>query len=221
MSTTQGPGKPIVLIVDDVPDNLCTISEMIGQLGVDVRVANSGQVALRYARLDPQPELILLDVMMPGMDGYAVLRALRADPQTADIPVIFVTALDNPESEEQGIQEGAVDYISKPINPAVLGIRVKAQLELKRARDTVAGQKAWLEQEVARRTAENIALEARLQVALATSGFGIWEFDHAAGSNHWSPSLAQILGLSEGPPSIAASLDLIHPEDREDRKAHV
>lgn len=215
MSTTQGPGKPIVLIVDDVPDNLCTISEMIGQLGVDVRVANSGQVALRYARLDPQPELILLDVMMPGMDGYAVLRALRADPQTADIPVIFVTALDNPESEEQGIQEGAVDYISKPINPAVLGIRVKAQLELKRARDTVAGQKAWLEQEVARRTAENIALEARLQVALATSGFGIWEFDHAAGSNHWSPSLAQILGLSEGPPSIAASLDLIHPEDRD------
>jgi diguanylate cyclase (GGDEF)-like protein/PAS domain S-box-containing protein len=213
MSKTQGTGKPIVLIVDDVPDNLSAISEMISDLGVDVRVASNGPVALRYARLDPHPDLVLLDVMMPGMDGHAVLRALRADAETHDIPVIFVTALDNPDNEERGIQEGAVDYITKPINPAVLGIRVKAQLELKRARDIVAGQKEWLEQEVLRRKAENIALDARLQVALATSGFGIWEFDHERGSNQWSASLSQILGLSEGPTSIAASLELIHPED--------
>ncbi|WP_162888746.1 EAL domain-containing protein [Dechloromonas sp. HYN0024] len=214
MSQTQRPGKPVVLIVDDVPDNLSAISEMISELGVDVRVANSGPVALRYARLDPHPDLVLLDVMMPGMDGHAVLQALRADQETHDIPVIFVTALDSPENEEQGIEEGAVDYITKPINPAVLGIRVKSQLELKRARDMMAGQKAWLEEEVARRTAENIALEARLQVALATSGFGTWEYDHAVGSNNWSPSLSRILGLDGGPSTIAASLELIHPEDR-------
>ncbi|MBT9521079.1 MAG: diguanylate cyclase, partial [Dechloromonas sp.] len=211
---TQGPSKPIVLIVDDVPDNLAAISEMISNLGVDVRVANSGLVALRYARLPPHPDLILLDVMMPEMDGHDVLRALRADAETRDIPVIFVTALDDPENEERGIEEGAVDYITKPINPAVLGIRVKAQLELKRARDIVAGQKAWLEQEVARRVAENVQLDTRLQIALATSGFGIWEHDHERGSNHWSPSLSQILGLAEGPTTIAASLELIHPEDR-------
>jgi diguanylate cyclase (GGDEF)-like protein/PAS domain S-box-containing protein len=211
---TQGPGKPIVLIVDDVPDNLAAISEMIRDLGVDVRVANSGPVALRYARLPPQPDLILLDVMMPEMDGHDVLRVLRADAETRDIPVIFVTALDDPGNEQRGIEEGAVDYITKPINPAVLGIRVKAQLELKRSRDMVAGQKAWLEQEVARRVAENVQLDTRLQIALATSGFGIWEHDHERGSNQWSPSLSRILGLAEGPTTIAASLELIHPEDR-------
>ena len=213
-STPQEPGKAIVLIVDDMPDNLSVISEMISNLGVDVRVANSGQLAIRYARLKPPPDLILLDVMMPEMDGHAVLRALRADSQTCDIPVIFVTALDDPDNEERGIQEGAVDYITKPINPAVLGIRVKAQLELKRSRDILAGQKAWLEQEVARRVAENLQLDARLQIALATSGFGTWEHDHEQGSNQWSLSLAQILGLSKGPSSIEASIELIHPEDR-------
>ncbi|NTV69024.1 MAG: EAL domain-containing protein [Azonexaceae bacterium] len=211
---TREPGRPIVLIVDDVPDNLSAISEMISNLGIDVRVANSGPVALRYARLAPQPDLILLDVMMPEMDGHDVLRALRAEDQTRDIPVIFVTALDDPDNEERGIQEGAVDYITKPINPAVLGIRVKAQLELKRARDTVAGQKAWLEQEVARRMAENVQLDTRLQIALATSGFGIWEHNHERHSNHWSPSLSRILGLDEGPATIEASLELVHPEDR-------
>ncbi len=211
---TQGPGKPIVLIVDDVPDNLSTISEMISSLGVDVRVANSGPVAIRYARLAPRPDLILLDVMMPDMDGHEVLRILRCDDDTRNIPVIFVTALDDPDNEERGIQEGAVDYITKPINPAVLGIRVKAQLELKRARDIAAGQKVWLEQEVARRVAENTQLEASLQVALATSGFGIWEHDHERGSNHWSPSLAHILGLTEGPTTIADCIELVHPEDR-------
>ena len=211
---TQGPGKPIVLIVDDVPDNLSAISGMISNLGVDVRVANSGPVAIRYARLAPHPDLILLDVMMPDMDGHDVLRILRADAETRDIPVIFVTALDDPDNEERGIQEGAVDYITKPINPAVLGIRVRAQLELKRARDILAGQKAWLEQEVARRMAENTLLETRLQMALATSGFGIWEHDHEHGTNHWSSSLSQILGLNDGPTTIAACIELVHPEDR-------
>jgi diguanylate cyclase (GGDEF)-like protein/PAS domain S-box-containing protein len=210
---TQGPAKPIVLIVDDVPDNLAAISEMISDLGVDVRVANSGPIAIRYARLEPHPDLILLDVMMPEMDGHDVLRTLRADAETRDIPVIFVTALNDPENEERGIEEGAVDYITKPINPAILGVRVKVQLELKRARDVVAGQKAWLEQEVARRVAENTQLDTRLQVALSTSGFGIWEHDHERGSSQWSPSLAKILGLGEGPATVAATLELIHPED--------
>jgi diguanylate cyclase (GGDEF)-like protein/PAS domain S-box-containing protein len=212
---TRSASKPIVLIVDDVPDNLSAISEMIGSLGVDVRVANSGPVAIRYARLLPRPDLILLDVMMPVMDGHEVLRILKADTETCDIPVIFVTALDDPGNEERGIQEGAVDYITKPINPAVLGIRVKAQLELKRARDSVAGQKAWLEQEIARRVAENVQLDARLQIALATSGFGIWEHDHERGVAQWSTSLSRILGMSEGPTTIDASFELIHPEDRD------
>ena len=92
----QGGSKPIVLAVDDIPDNLSAISEMVRALGVDVRAATNGPTALRYARLEPRPDLILLDVMMPGMDGHAVLAELRAQPETCDIPVIFVTALTDP-----------------------------------------------------------------------------------------------------------------------------
>ena len=120
--------KPLILVVDDLPENLATLSAMVSEDGADVRVANAGPVALRYARLAPQPDLILLDIMMPGMDGRAVLAELLKDPQTAHIPVIFVTALGDAEDEERGLEEGAVDYIAKPIKPAVLRARVRAQL---------------------------------------------------------------------------------------------
>jgi diguanylate cyclase (GGDEF)-like protein/PAS domain S-box-containing protein len=206
--------KPIVLVVDDLPENLSTISEMVSSLGVDVRIAANGPTALRFASLEPRPDLILLDIMMPGMDGHAVLQKLRAQPETCNIPVIFVTALDSTHDEEVGLQEGAVDYITKPIKPGVLRTRVLAQIELKKARDLLAGQKAWLEQEVTRRVAENKQLESRLQVALNTSGFGIWEHNYVSGSNVWSTSLAQMLGRSSGPATAAEALALIHPEDR-------
>ncbi len=210
----QAPIRPIVLVVDDLPDNLSTLSEMVSGLGVDVRVAANGPTALRFASLEPRPDLILLDVMMPGMDGHAVLQKLRTQAETRNIPVIFVTALDSTQDEELGLQEGAADYITKPIKPAVLRARVLAQLELKKARDLVAGQKAWLEQEVSRRMAENKQLESRLQVALNTAGFGVWEHDYANGRNEWSTSLAQILGRSSGPTTVAEALAMIHPEDR-------
>ncbi len=132
--------KPLILVVDDLPENLATLSAMVSEDGADVRVANAGPVALRYARLAPQPDLILLDIMMPGMDGRAVLAELLKDPQTAHIPVIFVTALGDAEDEERGLEEGAVDYIAKPIKPAVLRARVRAQLEIKRSRELQANQ---------------------------------------------------------------------------------
>ncbi|MBS1143183.1 MAG: hypothetical protein H6R14_589 [Proteobacteria bacterium] len=210
----KGDNKPVVLIVDDSVDNLCILAEMVKDLGVEVREATSGRLALQCVNQRPRPDLILLDVMMPDMDGHDVLRALRADAETRDIPVIFVTALTSPENEEQGIAEGAVDYMTKPINPAILGVRVKAQLELKRTRDILSGQKAWLEQEVTRRIAENALLETRLQLALSTSGFGIWEYESEPGLLRWSPSLCQILGLSEGPATMEACLELVHPEER-------
>lgn len=119
-----------------------------------VRAANSGARALQVAASDPMPDLILLDVMMPGMDGYDVLRRLRAQESTRHIPVIFVTAMDASEDEELGLELGAVDYITKPIKPAVLLARVRAQLELKRAREWLQDKNAWLEREVARRMEE-------------------------------------------------------------------
>jgi diguanylate cyclase (GGDEF)-like protein/PAS domain S-box-containing protein len=206
--------RPVVLAVDDVPDNLTTIADMLRELDVSVRVASNGPTALRYAALEPRPDLILLDVMMPGMDGHAVLAELRSRSETRDIPVIFVTALDSASDEQAGLLEGAADYISKPIKPAVLTARVQAQLELKLARDRHANQREWLESEVKRRVAENAALETRLQLAVSSVHLGIWELDHASGTTIWSESLRELFGLAQPPAELTCFLSMVHPEDR-------
>jgi putative two-component system response regulator len=123
-----------ILIVDDTPENLAVLNGLLSPLH-RVRAVNSGQRALQAAASRPRPDLILLDVMMPEMDGYEVIRRLRADVATADIPVIFVTALDSSDDEEHGLSLGAVDYITKPIRPAIVIARVRTHLELKAARD--------------------------------------------------------------------------------------
>jgi putative two-component system response regulator len=143
-----------ILIVDDEPTNLFLLT---GMLRPDylVRAANSGESALRAAAGQPRPDLILLDVMMPGMDGYKVLARLRENPATRDIPVMFLTALAGVDDEEHGLRLGAADYITKPIKPAVVLARVRTQLQAKQARDWLRDENAVLEAEVARRTAEN------------------------------------------------------------------
>ncbi|MBI5256555.1 MAG: two-component system response regulator [Burkholderiales bacterium] len=145
---------PLVLIVDDNPENLTVIGELL-QPHCAVRAANNGVRALKLAALAPQPDLILLDVMMPELDGYQVLQQLRTDPATSDIPVMFLTALDDQADEERGLRLGAVDYVTKPIHPPILLARVRTQLELKHARDLMRDRNAWLEAEVARRMGEN------------------------------------------------------------------
>ncbi len=157
MQTNIEGGEPLpltVLVVDDTGENLSIIGQLL-RPHYRVRVANSGAHALVAAASEPRPDLILLDVMMPEMDGHEVLRRLRAQPSTADIPVIFVTALDADEDEEVGLSLGAVDYVTKPIKPALLLARVKAQLELKRARDWLSNKNAELDAEVHRRMLEN------------------------------------------------------------------
>ena len=143
-----------VLVVDDMTENLTVIGQLLRPF-YRVRVANSGSHALKVAASEPRPDLILLDVMMPETDGYEVLRQLRASSSTADIPVIFVTALDGDEDEEKGLALGAVDYVAKPIKPALLLARVRAQLELKKARDWLVHQNEYLDAEVHRRMLEN------------------------------------------------------------------
>lgn len=142
-----------LLIVDDEPANLSLLAQIL-RPHYRVRVANSGERALQIAGAPPHPDLILLDVMMPGLDGYAVLARLREAPETHEIPVIFVTAMDGIEAELQGLDKGAVDYIAKPVMPPIVLARVSAQLELKQARDRLKDQDAWLEAEVDRRLAE-------------------------------------------------------------------
>jgi putative two-component system response regulator len=145
---------PTVLIVDDTPENLVVLSELLQPL-YTVRAATSGERALRVARSTPRPDIVLLDVMMPNMDGYQVFDQLRADASTRDIPVIFVTAMDSVDAEMRGLEAGAVDYITKPIIPSIVLARVHTQLELKQARDWLRDKNAFLEIEVSRRMAEN------------------------------------------------------------------
>ncbi|MGB4468091.1 MAG: two-component system response regulator [Azovibrio sp.] len=149
----DGTAPRTILVVDDTRENLTIIGELL-QPFYRVRVANSGLRALKVAQSEPRPALILLDVMMPGMDGYAVLRALRAEPSTRDIPVIFVTAMDTDADEEHGLALGAVDYVTKPIRPAILLARVRTHLELKEARDWLKDQNGYLESQISRRTRE-------------------------------------------------------------------
>ena len=143
-----------VLVVDDTKENLTVIGELL-EPNYRVRLALSGERALKVAQLVPHPDLILLDVMMPEMDGYAVLERLRAIPSTRDIPVIFVTAMNAIEDEERGLRLGAVDYVTKPIRPAILLARVNTHIELKQARDWLEDQNGYLESVVKRRTWEN------------------------------------------------------------------
>ncbi|QDX81746.1 two-component system response regulator [Denitratisoma sp. DHT3] len=150
----DGNEAPVILIVDDSPDNLNVLGDVLCP-HYRVRVADSGVRALEMAARKPLPDLILLDVMMPGMDGYAVLGRLKADPATRDIPVIFLTAMDSTKDEERGLELGAIDYVTKPIRPTVVLARVRIHLELKRARDWLTDQNAYLEAEVSRRMAEN------------------------------------------------------------------
>jgi putative two-component system response regulator len=160
--TTYSPdnSRNTVLIVDDAPENLSVLGELLRHDGYRVKAAKSGRCALRYAAQEPHPDLILMDVMMPEMNGYEVLGNLREDFATRDIPVIFLTALNDALDEEHGLEMGAADYISKPIQPAVMLARVRAQLEAKRARDWLKDQNAFLEAEVARRMAENDCSQA-------------------------------------------------------------
>lgn len=206
--------RPLILIVDDAPTNLAMLAEMIRSVGGDVRTADSGLQALHHAQVSPRPDLILLDIMMPDMDGYSVLAELRRSPETRDIPVIFVTALDNQSEEGRGIQEGAADYVTKPIKFPVLIARIRAQLDLHHAQRLLANQKQWLEQEVSRRVGENAQLESRLKLALEGAGFGIWEYEHGKDRCHWNEGLCAMLGQAEEPPGLADFLGLFHPEDR-------
>jgi putative two-component system response regulator len=155
MTSAVVPEEQTLLIVDDMPENLAVLGELLRGVGYRVKAANSGQAALRYASQVPHPDLILLDVMMPEMDGYQVIARLRDDPVSRDTPVVFLTALGDARDEERGLELGAADYITKPIKPAVVLARVHTQLEARQARKWLQDQNAFLESEVARRMADN------------------------------------------------------------------
>ncbi|CUW41088.1 Putative response regulator receiver modulated diguanylate cyclase [Magnetospirillum sp. XM-1] len=182
-----------ILVADDEPTNLAILGHLLSP-HYRVRAVRSGEQALQAAVTAPIPDLILLDIMMPGMNGMAVLRNLKASPATSDIPVIFITAMISPESEEEGLRLGAVDYLTKPITPATALARIRTHLELKQARDRLASQNNWLEQEVRRRMDDIRELERQLYRSQKMEALGTL----ASGIAHDLNNMLQpIVGLSE------------------------
>lgn len=131
--------KAMILVVDDEPANLALMSNLLMEK-YQIKIANSGEKALKIAASDSPPDLMLLDIMMPGMDGYEVCQRLKRDARTTNIPVIFVTARVGDEDEKKGLEAGAVDYITKPIRPLIVMERVKNQLALKAKADFLRDQ---------------------------------------------------------------------------------
>ena len=137
-------GRNVILLVDDAPENI-QVAHAILKDSYKTRIATSGAKALELAHVEPRPDLILLDINMPGMDGYEVCTRLKADPLTRDIPVIFLTARTEAEDETRGFETGAVDYIHKPFSPPVVLARVQTQLNLRDAREQLAREKALVD----------------------------------------------------------------------------
>jgi len=163
----SGKNKPVVLVVDDTPENLSIMSDLLEE-SYSVKVASNGGRALKIARSDSPPDLILLDIMMPEMDGYEVCRQLKADPQTLTIPIIFLTARTEEQDEQMGLELGAVDYITKPISPPLVLARVKTHLTIKAAADFLRDKNAFLEQEVTRRTEQVREIQSVTILAMAS-----------------------------------------------------
>ena len=159
--------KPTILVVDDTPDNLTLITNLLKDR-YRTKIATNGEKALKVAVTGTPPDLVLLDIMMPVMDGYEACRRLKADRKTSGIPVIFLTAKTEEADETLGFEAGAVDYITKPISPPILLARVETHLQLKAVRDFLVDKAVFLEEEVLKRTREVQMIQDVTIVAMAS-----------------------------------------------------
>jgi len=183
--------RQTILVVDDVPENISTLAEILGAT-YRVIFATEGSEALSLAQTQPQPSLILLDVMMPGMDGHEVCRSLKGDMRTTDIPVIFLTAHSDTSDEEFGLKLGAVDYLHKPCQPAIVLQRVRIHLELH-------NQNLALEERVRERTRE--LEETRVEIVRRLGRAGEYRDNetgmHVIRMSQYCHRLALAAGVSE------------------------
>ncbi|MFS2124627.1 HD domain-containing phosphohydrolase [Pseudomonas sp. Pseusp97] len=158
MDSKRNASSPAtILVVDDTPENLMLMVDLLKDR-YRIKVANNGEKALRILEGD-LPDLILLDVMMPGLTGYAVAEQVKQDSRTCNVPIIFLTAMAGAEDEIHGLELGAADYITKPISPPIVLARVATQLKVKAAEDFLRDQNDYLENEVKRRTEEVMTIQ--------------------------------------------------------------
>jgi len=168
MSTSSSfRDKPTILAIDDSADNLWLLSGLLKEQ-YRIKLCGSGEKGLEIARGETAPDLILLDVMMPGLSGHDVCRQLKADPATRHIPIIFLTAMTSTADEEQGLALGAADFITKPINPPIVLARVATQLQAKAGLDFLRNQNEFLEAEVQKRAREITAIQDVTILAMAS-----------------------------------------------------
>ena len=196
MNSNFSPVRSNILVVDDTPANLRLLTELLSQQGYDVRPALNGTLALAAAQMMP-PDLILLDIMMPDMDGYEVCEQLKADDRTRHIPVIFISALDNPKDKVRAFKVGGIDYIPKPFQKEEILARVENQLRLLRA---------------------NAALqesEERFRAIFANAGIGICIMGENGGIVEANPAFEKFIGHSSEHLCRLNFVDLTHPEDGE------
>ena len=225
-----------ILIVDDIPTNIKVLFNILIQSGFQVSVAKNGESALLKVQ-EALPDLILLDVLMPGIDGFETCRRLKADLKTQDIPVIFLTALDEVLDKVKAFEVGGVDYITKPYQAQEVLIRVQNQLTLQKAKAEVCQLNVELEQRVRQRTAQLEAVNQDLQREIAerkkieeqlawekahllnaqqVAHVGSWEIDVVTQQIRWSDETFRIFGLEsvQSPPTYLELQKYIHAEDR-------
>ena len=204
---TAPPLRPTLLVTDDTPANLNLLA---GLLNGDYRVklATNGQRALDLALREP-PDLILLDVMMPELDGYEVCRRLKQDSRTRDVPVIFVTAMSLPEDEARGFEAGGADFIHKPISPPILRARVRTHLQVKAARDDLARRAAGLQAALSQQLDQVERLrDATMFVMVSLAEFRDQDTgNHVKRTQEYVRVLAEYLHEHPGDDAEAAALD--------------
>ncbi len=162
--------SPTILVVDDVHENLFILRRILEQINCTIIMASGGAAALAEL-VDKIPDLILLDIMMPGMDGYELCRRLKASDKTKDIPIIFLTAKTQPKEIAKGFQLGAVDYVTKPFTAVELLARVETQVELKLGRDAILEKNRLLEEKNHQLEKTNAELEKALMEIKTLKGF--------------------------------------------------
>jgi putative two-component system response regulator len=201
----KAEAMPTVLVVDDAPANLSLLAGLLNKT-YRVKLASSGAKALELARRD-QPDLILLDVMMPEMDGYEVCRRLKADPLTWRIPVLFLTAMSQPEDEAKGFDVGAADFIQKPISPAIVQARVRTHLQVKAYQDELTERAQWLQAQLEQRMAQVDQLrEATLHVMISFA-----EFRDEETGNHVKRTQEYVRTLAAHLYAKGVHLDVLNP----------
>ncbi len=207
-----------ILIVDDNPADLRLLTNILRKLGYKVRPANNGQLALMAIKKEP-PDIILLDIKMPDMDGYEVCEHLKANEQTRDIPVIFISSLNEVFDKINAFNVGGIDYITKPFHEAEVLVRIKTHLALQNMQKQLAAQNLQLQQEIRKRQRVEETLERSensLKQAQRIAHIGNWDWNIVNNELFWSDEIYRIFGIEpqKFDATYDAFLNMVHPDDR-------